>query len=758
MGRTRRGGVRGGGIARRRAGAASGGRTAATHLSSGDLSLSFEPVGGVTGITIARNATVVATSRLPLGIGLFDSSGDRGRLAAGYSTLEVRGGRARAAGRIESEGAAFVFEDSFAIGPGEVKVRRSVRVVGSIEGLGFFSFLDIALSPAGTTGSGGLSPSVDDLWFIPGLWYGRNEQVPAWAIGSPATRRKVSQIVFREDRLTLPLALRYDEGDGSFLSLSHLGATPATIPDDDNDAPLIDGRLAFGSFGLVERGTSLTFWFPGTEGEVLYAPMWCIERGNRQADSSVNPFAAKRASPRTEGWIYRGHPVEDRFTHSYTLRIESGRAASFADAASASWRRLWSAYRPSVKRAPLRRIERVSIELLAHLVIDSGESSGIPTWIDCFTGKPGKLQNELSIGFVSRNLEVALVLLEAGRRSRSLWAAGERIVAFWTAWGGAGLSHTEYDYRSGAWADYRSEEGKPFVYLRDQSEAHRVCLACCASEHRRGAARPEWLAWVRSYGDWLLAHQNPDGSFSRSYELTGRPASTSTADSSHVVAFLCDLAAATGAGDYLGCALRTAEYLWNTFHRSGLYFGGTLDNPDCIDKEAAALAFDGYLRLYECTHDRRWLEAADRSARWCETWIIAWEIPMPAEPGVPRFYAPGRTTVGLQLITTGFSAVDMFLGRQAGDFLRLARYTGDRHWAEVGRILLHNTKCMVQVGGEHGYARDGFQIEHWAIGRGRGYGLNSGWLPWVSSSHVIGIWTRSFRKSRTAIPRRLTSR
>lgn len=27
-----------------------------------------------------------------------------------------------------------------------------------------------------------------------------------------------------------------------------------------------------------------------------------------------------------------------------------------------------------------------------------------------------------------------------------------------------------------------------------------------------------------------------------------------------------------------------------------------------------------------------------------------------------------------------------------------------------------------------------------AVGRGRGYGLNSGWLPWVSTAHVLGIW------------------
>ncbi len=737
--------------------AASGGRFLPACLSRGGLSISFVPHGEESGIAIARDASVVATCRRPLGIRLFDSSGDRGCFAAGYAQASVRGSRARAAGSLKAEGVSFEFEDLFEIAPGEARLRRTVRVAGSVEKLGFLSFFDLAPADAGLPDSARSGATVDDLWFIPGLWYGRNEHVPTWAIGAPATRRKASDILFREDRLALPLALRYDERDGSYLSLSHLGATPTTIPEDDNDAPLVDGRLAFGSFGLTDRGACLSFWFPGTEGETLYAPMWCIERGNRQSDSPVNPFAGKHALARTQGWIRRGHPVADRFTHSYTLRIESGSAAGFADAASLAWRRLWSAYHPAVKRAPLRRIEQVSIELLERLLVESGEAAGIPTWIDCFTGKPGKLQNELSIGFVSRNLEVALVLLEAGRRRRFplLRAKGERVVDFWTARGGTGLSHTEYDYRTGAWADYRSENGEPFVYLRDQSEAHRVCLACCASERRRGVARGAWLTWARSYGDWLLAHQNPDGSFYRSYALSGRPASTSTADSSHVVAFLCDLASATGEGVYLSCALRTAGHLWNAFHREGLYFGGTLDNPDCIDKEASALALDGYLRLYESTRDRQWLEAADRSARWCETWIIAWEIPMPTEPEVPRFYAPGHTTVGLQLITTGFSAVDMFLGRQAGDFLRLARYTGDRHWTEAARILLHNTKCMVQVHGEHGYAHDGFQIEHWAIGRGRGYGLNSGWLPWVSSSHAISIWTRSLRKSRAGIPKRL---
>jgi hypothetical protein len=84
--------------------------------------------------------------------------------------------------------------------------------------------------------------------------------------------------------------------------------------------------------------------------------------------------------------------------------------------------------------------------------------------------------------------------------------------------------------------------------------------------------------------------------------------------------------------------------------------------------------------------------------------------------------------------------VDTYLSRHVGEFLQLAELTGDQHYRDIARLLLHNTKQMVQLADEYGYARPGYQIEHWSIGRGRGYGLNSGWLPWVASAHVLSIW------------------
>ena len=34
----------------------------------------------------------------------------------------------------------------------------------------------------------------------------------------------------------------------------------------------------------------------------------------------------------------------------------------------------------------------------------------------------------------------------------------------------------------------------------------------------------------------------------------------------------------------------------------------------------------------------------------------------------------------------------------------------------------------------------GWQQEHWSLAPQRGYGLHRGWLPWVATSHLNGIF------------------
>jgi hypothetical protein len=124
-----------------------------------------------------------------------------------------------------------------------------------------------------------------------------------------------------------------------------------------------------------------------------------------------------------------------------------------------------------------------------------------------------------------------------------------------------------------------------------------------------------------------------------------------------------------------------------------------------------------------------------------------WDVPMPLDDQ-ERFYPSSWTTVGLQIVTTGCSAVDMYLSRSSRLFEELSLLTGDDHYHLVAEILHFNTKGVVQIGsgpyeeGYFGYAEPGFQIEHWGMGRGRGFGLNSGWLPWVSVNHLVDILER----------------
>jgi hypothetical protein len=572
-------------------------------------------------------------------------------------------------------------------------------------------------------------------------------------------------VYVRADRLALPVAARYDPATGLVAALLHDPATARTVAADDDHDVLIRDSFEVGSFGDLSAG-ELGFSYPGSEGTVSYPPMWTAGIGNSQADSPVNPFPAVPTAAATPaesaagrlagGWTRRYHEVRDGAGHSYELLTMVLSAESFPRAVRQVWRAAWPVFRPRARQVDLAAVERVSLELLASSVLrdDGGPPGrgpldaprgpiGIPTWTDVFTGQPGRLQNSFSIGFVGRNLEVGYVLLRAaGQHGQPCWdKLGRELIDFWVHADGAdrGLCHTEWDRDRRRWVDSGFQG---VVYLRDQSEARTAVLAAIRWLRSQGQhTEPSWLDWCVSYGRWLIESASPDGALGRSYRLDGTPVDTSGNDGIHAATFLVRLAEVTGEEQYLGMAERVADFYWNTYHSAGTFTGGTLDNPNCYDREAASLAMEAYLALHSATGKPRWLEAARLAADFCETWVVGWDVPMHADGAASQpFFDRSAWSTGLALITLGFSAVDTYLARHAGDFLALASLTGDEHYREVGELLLHNTKQMVQLAGEYGYAADGYQIEHWSIGRGRGYGLNSGWLPWVASSHVLSIW------------------
>ncbi|HUI71726.1 MAG TPA: hypothetical protein VL354_14495, partial [Spirochaetia bacterium] len=485
--------------------------------------LLFVDTGSGTGLELRLGTQLVAQCLLPVSA-LVAEDGRREWRRSGYSECSAGANGMSARGELRASGSRIVFRDRYSIQADQIKVTRNVDVEGDSPGCGFLSALEWDLDRA----------SLDDPWFAPGVWHGTNDNVPTYAIGAPETRLMRDTVVFREDRLTLPFLLHYDTARRIVFSFSRLEADGQTVEADDDDEPCIDGELRFGSFGMIRHGTGVAFWYPGTEGEISYPPLWTLGRGNDQTDSSVNPFQRKNATAGSRSWSYRFHPLHDRFHHGFSLRLDCRHAPQFFAACDAHWRSLSAAYRPRVLAADLDRVERTSVDLLASMTTRVGEVSGIPTWIDCFTGTPGKLQNTFGIGFVSRNAEAALLLLDYGHRwgDAAMIARGGEILDFWTMRSGYGLSHTEYDPYAGAWVD-ASDGGSPCVYLRDQSESRRSCLQAWQIEETRGVSHPLWLQWAKSYGDWLLSHQELAGGFKRAYRLDGTAISTNPSDCSH---------------------------------------------------------------------------------------------------------------------------------------------------------------------------------------------------------------------------------
>ena len=161
-----------------------------------------------------------------------------------------------------------------------------------------------------------------------------------------------------------------------------------------------------------------------------------------------------------------------------------------------------------------------------------------------------------------------------------------------------------------------------------------------------------------------------------------------------------------------------------------------------IDKEAGTLSLEAYLALYEETREQTWLDRAKQAGNFAESWIYIWNVPMVQnDDNNGPHWKKGVPTTGVQLICTGHSLVDQYMAFEADEFARLYRYTDDEHYREVAELLLHNTKSMIALPGRlYGLKGPGWQQEHWSLAPKRGYGRSRVWWPFVTVSHLNGIY------------------
>ena len=711
-------------------------------LSTADAAITLSPIknaDGTHGFVVVSEGKPALAGTAPLRALLWDGrpAAEPAALQGGYTTLQDAGTEWQGVGELRTQsGAVLKFTDKWTVANDTLCLNREVSVVGGAPGAGFNSVAALRVV--------GAQSWTELEWFVPGTIYGNSGNLRDNSFGSANYYKKGDYTVWmREDRLSAPLlAARLPDGASvAVLSSAPDGATNAADGLTFSYKQLASGDFRFGSILAEETPDAIAigYAYPGTEGTLTYGP---------------KSYAHKVTS--VQRWRYRYSPLEDGFTQRYEITFRLSSARDTNDLVSSSWRWAWQTLKPQVNPQPLEILRRNMVDVLKENYVQKSNRSGIRfvAAAEANPKPPSSNETKIILGFLGYSIGAAeMMLVESERdpaapRSKELRKAAEKIIATFLRLPVDPPIAEGFILSSGKYAASQTPIAKPLtedspIFLRSFCDDMKSLMRAYEREQRAGRQHPEWLAWVRKFGDWLLLTQEqPGGGFPRSWHaLTGDLLDGSTTGTFNAVPFYAQLYRLTQHKPYLDAALRSGEIAWNSGHNRARFIGGTIDNPNVIDKEAATISFEGYLSLHTATGDKKWLDRARAAADIAETWIYIWNVPMPSDATQDELHWPiGQSTVGMQLIATGHSGTDAYMAWDVESYARLSRETGDPHYMDVARILLHNTKATTGRPGDNRLTRGpGWQQEHCWLSLPRGKGRHRAWLPWVTVSHLRGI-------------------
>jgi len=679
---------------------------------------------GIWGMDINGDRSAHLRQAQPVRLETIDRSGKISDVAVGYRSVTRTAQGVEARGELRLNGRpAFEIDDAWRVDGAVVTVRRHVRVVADAPG-GFATSLSFGLGPQLNWN--------DVSVFAPGIIYGdptyNGDRSPGGTLPFAAHRLQL-----REDILPAPM-VGLSLGGGATVTLLDSAPQGDTIEADTTLARpvVIDRRMRFGALSVEQaegHPVSLGYVFPGS-----------VERYPR-------PIGATDTGPPPE-WVRRYHPITRNATQDYTLSFRFAGNEPFPDLTRNSWRWAWDTLKPPVTYIDVDQMRRVLVDRLEANAATIDGRTGEPFVLNTLTDTLQWNWTMIGMGFVTKNLECADQLLREADRDPSARGAAMRqtglaiIRSMIEALPTVPLQGSGYDLRT----------GKPWnhiwlsPYLRNPTEDMRVLVKTYQRERAQGRVHPEWIGWVKTYVDWLVQQQRPDGSFPRRWEAGSNMVAEPSGTASYApVPLLVLMYQETGDDRYKQSALKAAEFVWSNWGQRGLFIGGASDNPNITDKEAGMLSLEAYQSLYDLTKDPKWLERAKAAANFAESWIWIWNLPMPADADDRQLsWKHGVPTVGLQGITAlSAGGADEYLDWAASSYARLYKETNDVHYLDVARILLHDTKSMVSLPDRpYDMRGPGWQQEHWTMGPGgggRGTASHRLWLPWVTANHLYGI-------------------
>lgn len=387
-------------------------------------------------------------------------------------------------------------------------------------------------------------------------------------------------------------------------------------------------------------------------------------------------------------------------------------------------------------------------------------SYGLPWRVSIDSGKIGP--QSYQAGFVGQQLPCAYNMMVYGLRNNDQEALknGQNIINFWVNDAemvtSSGVPKIWYFGDSNTWAGYPT-------FLRMAVDAMEAVLDAYRLSSRYGLGCSGWKAAFTSVAEWLVNAQNEDGSWYRCYnyqgtyykgtesDITWNPGdiarSTSKNNTTIPVRFLAKMYEFTGETKYLDAVKKAGEFIYENLYPQHVYYGGTCDNPDAVDKEAGVFAMYAYDALYTLTGEERWLKCLEEATAFAMSSVIAISFKIPDSASTQNVANPYKYgyTEGLSYICIGGTSLDNFAAYMYYQLFREYIYTGKDIYLMMAEFIQQDTKGTMDYDGKLGFSYRSLTPEASTI---YSFGFDSAtddegvkgvWLPWQSAANAEPI-------------------
>lgn len=642
---------------------------------------------------------------------------------AAYDSVTLTEGKICCQAQVVTEkGASFLVEDLYYTEKEMFLVDRTVTVTGNTgEERGFASMYQM-IDPDGGT-------KEDYEYFIPSILYKDSDTLKSSAIMANLT----SVNYVKETRCGTPLAMIRGKADGYSMGIVHVNPQISCSKNTFKQTPLVSNTQNYGSLGFTldaeqEYPVSVDFVYPSTETPVSYE---------------------------TGGAVRRYYEITEGNAHSYTLGLISGKSDLYNQAMVDTYLAAISLESMEIAEVDLTQVYDLNIELYEKLYLryegaDGKYSSGFPFAVNV-KDFDDFYAVSFQMGFIGAQTAIAAELIRDGVRNDNEDALqmGQEILDFWTAdyvydnvlppswWQPAN------DNNAGASTGYPS-------FLRCFVDGAEGMLNACLYAKEAGLDHSRWEGAVLKMADFLVENQNEDGSYYRAYNVDGTVCTdtssaayqgTSKLNTPVAVRFLCSMYDYTGDSKYRDAAVKAADYCYEELYlKLGKYVGGTPDNPNVPDKEAAIYALYAFSAVYDMTGDEKYYPALEHAAVSAMSWVYTYDFAVEYSSTMLydslNIFKEGNTA-GWSMIATGHSAMDVFGATAYYELFRQYLRSGDEAYEKLAGLLMNNTKKAMDLNSEWGYLYQGFALEACNVADQIFYTAENGvWLPWISAAYM----------------------